>query len=282
MRAFRRINSVLAVAGPSSSPASRHASTITSGAKSAKRRIRDNVLSGTGSEALWDVNDIDRLPLQYQTQRSRCPGPSFQDVKLWPTKPAVPWKGKEKERADEGDSDSVASRPSWPLRSQVKSPARAHLSPRPRSVTRGSVGFGSSGASVRGDPAYQLSERLGKHIGRCKSPMRNEDVQKAISMVYEAPESHATGPVWGRLFALLGREGRLDRMWTAFNDVRERHCNGHGKLILVDEETRCQASHSNVYHPPQRLRASPICWTFGFQSQGETLGAHPYSRGAHL
>jgi pentatricopeptide repeat protein len=45
-------------------------------------------------------------------------------------------------------------------------------------------------------------------------------VEEVLRIVMEVPRDAVNAPVWNMVFAMLGREKKLDRMWKAFNDVR--------------------------------------------------------------
>jgi pentatricopeptide repeat protein len=68
------------------------------------------------------------------------------------------------------------------------------------------------------DP-YATAFNLQRWIKFHPSPMSEHDVDKAYEMVVDARQEAVNAPVWNILLALLGREGKLDRMWKAFNEV---------------------------------------------------------------
>jgi pentatricopeptide repeat protein len=50
--------------------------------------------------------------------------------------------------------------------------------------------------------------------------MSNQQVDAAMRIVEIAPRASVNAVVWNQLLAMLGREGRMEKMWKVYNDVR--------------------------------------------------------------
>lgn len=79
-------------------------------------------------------------------------------------------------------------------------------------------GLGSHGNRKDGDP-FATSRLLREHIQASPSPMSNTQIEAAERIIATAPKSAVNVVVWNQLLALLGREGRFEKMWKSFNDV---------------------------------------------------------------
>lgn len=106
--------------------------------------------------------------------------------------------------------DRIPTRPQHPPREYS-----GRMSTRDPRSTRSR--FESAGKTA--PDAYGTSLRLRKAIQPRSGPMTSADIDRAISLVTDAPRSTVSTPVWNMLLGMIGREGRLELMWRTYNDV---------------------------------------------------------------
>lgn len=68
------------------------------------------------------------------------------------------------------------------------------------------------------DP-YTTGRLLKEHIQSSSSPMTDKQIEAAVTILEDAPKVSVNVVVWNMLLGMMGREGKLERMWKSFNDV---------------------------------------------------------------
>ncbi len=71
------------------------------------------------------------------------------------------------------------------------------------------------------DSPYVTAMRIRNWIDSRPRPFQDKDVESLYTMVISGNRSQIDVVAWNMLFILLGRQGKLDRMWRAFNEVSQ-------------------------------------------------------------
>lgn len=89
------------------------------------------------------------------------------------------------------------------------------------------AGYRNSTSARNSDPSqrskddpFTTSTELRDLVKASGTPMSNAQIETAINIVTSARKSAVNIIVWNHLLGILGREGRLEKMWKMFNDVR--------------------------------------------------------------
>jgi len=172
--------------------------------KTARKQLRQAVDGGSGS-----IQGLDQLEKLFQLD-SRVEGSNRVYSKHLPVGPGP-------SRSNDGVND--ASRPPRQASQAKDVPSRSMISARQQNrLPRYSDGGSSSGLSVANNQ-YKTAIRIQKWIREHPSPIRDNEIENLILMITSAEKSQANVVAWNLLFGLLGREGKLNRMWKAFNEV---------------------------------------------------------------
>lgn len=98
-----------------------------------------------------------------------------------------------------------ANRPSYPQRSSDPNNDRNYRNPHQLAV----------GAT----DAFETSSRLKTWMRTKSRPLRSQDLDELMQFVTNKNKEKVNVVVWNQVLGIMGREGKLDRMWRSFNEV---------------------------------------------------------------
>ncbi|TYJ56356.1 hypothetical protein B9479_002904 [Cryptococcus floricola] len=75
----------------------------------------------------------------------------------------------------------------------------------------------------RDQNAWTTATRLKRWIDKHKGPLSVEDTEVVSKMVTEAPNYMVNAPVWNQLLGFMGRQKKLDRVWSLYNQMKKRN-----------------------------------------------------------
>jgi len=69
------------------------------------------------------------------------------------------------------------------------------------------------------DTSRELKAWIAKNKAPIGKSMKSVQIEEAIGLLLATPREGVNAAVYNQLLALIGREGRMERMWRLFNDV---------------------------------------------------------------
>ncbi|OCF73881.1 hypothetical protein I204_05726 [Kwoniella mangroviensis CBS 8886] len=89
--------------------------------------------------------------------------------------------------------------------------------------------YGDAGGRGGEEDAYSTSMKLRKLIERhtknsnsSKKGLTDQQIEEAIQIVVSAPKNMVNAPVWNILLGFVGKQRRLNWMWSLYNDMKKR------------------------------------------------------------
>ncbi|WWC58647.1 uncharacterized protein I303_101191 [Kwoniella dejecticola CBS 10117] len=97
----------------------------------------------------------------------------------------------------------------------------------------------------RDDP-YTTSTKLKRFIERHtkNKNMTEAQIEEAVSIVMNAPKDLVNAPVWNILLGFMGKQRKLNRMWTLYNDMKKRGIKPTTRTFSTLLNAYSRTSHS--------------------------------------
>lgn len=93
---------------------------------------------------------------------------------------------------------------------------------------------------------YKFSKKVQQWIDRHRSPLTPPQVEEVMKLVNDAPLDSVNAAVYNLVFALLGREGKFQRMWKLFNAMKKRGVRPTSRTYTTLLNAYAQVAHSDM------------------------------------
>jgi pentatricopeptide repeat protein len=71
------------------------------------------------------------------------------------------------------------------------------------------------------DVAREMKAWIARNKPSAGKPMSAIQIEEGVRLLVETPRESVNTVVYNQMLSLIGREGKLERMWRLFNDVSD-------------------------------------------------------------
>ncbi|WVQ70903.1 hypothetical protein IAR50_000428 [Cryptococcus sp. DSM 104548] len=142
-------------------------------------------------------------------------------------------------------SPAISQPRSYTEELRQKKPQRAHVrAQKNRTEVSGDVTTTGITKRTRDENAFTTATRLKRWIDKHKGPLSVEDTEVVSRMITEAPNHMVNAPVWNQLLGYMGRQKKLDRVWSLYNQMKKRNIVPTSRTYSVVLNAYSGISHS--------------------------------------